>query len=1039
LTGPFCVNIYEACLMKAFLLGSRGVLFLSKLVNCMRSSLCHRMLGTILASCALVCKLHAGGSGLNTVVVVNQDSSNSCELGNYYCEQRQVPAQNVLRINWSGGDTQWTSNDFETDLVTPLLNMLAARQLTNQIDYVVLSMDIPFQTAFGSTINSTTSALFYGSRQGDGTDPLGVTNSYAASEAVFRQAVPVGNPGYSFLTTMITGNSLAQAEQLVDQGVESDGTFPSQPVILEKSSDMLRNIRYPFFDNAIFNVNILGVSSILRTNSNSVWWPNACLGFETGLAQFNVAQNLFVPGAIADSMTSYGGIIFGSNSQTNLLAFINAGAAGSYGTVAEPEDDTQKFPNPQVYFYQARGFSLAESYYQSINAPYLGLIVGEPLAAPFALVGNGEWDSNLVNAVLIATTNLSVQFSAHDGNHPLQQVDLFVDGNYFSTLTNIAPCPGNELTVTLNGYPISYTVPTNSTLSTVATGLAALINAVTNATQVKAMAHGDRIELQSIASYSTLVPFYVVDNTPQNTPGLSYSVNYLPDSTPPQMLPGRPAANGAFTMEIGIPSTLPYVILASTNLMNWLPIYTNSLPGLLNFTDSDSTNYPARFYRMSWPDADQPPELSAPQFVGSGTFQLHVDSVPGLPWAIQTSSDLVDWVSIFTNQLGGAMAFVDAGATNPVSEFYRIWRVPPAPPNFTVLDVATNVTLVRVDSALRPYVVEVSTNQGQSTALATNFNLANFNAGVIETTAGSAIGNGNQLSTFIHASQPALLDSQAYGMQGYSEFSNSIPSNSWMQFTFTLTNGQVVVVAVTNQTASNSAALASQLYNAINANPALQGGDGVVAADYSLTPYGSLFFTVFNLYARNPGYQAAAIQIIPTVSSHQVPSFSTSGSTLTQNLSDLEPRNHLYVTADASSLALTFPLDTTTLADGYHQLTAVAYEGSDVRTETQVTVPVQIRNTSLSATMTLLDLTNQAPVQGTYHIQVTANTNDVSLITLYSTGGVLGTATNESDFTFQVEGTNLWDGLHPFYAIVGTSDGLEYRTQTQWVQLGATP
>ena len=907
--------------------------------------------------------------------------------------------------------------------------MLADRQLTNQIDYVVLSMDIPFQTSFGSVVNSTTSALFYGSRQGDGSDPLGVTNSYAASEAVFRQATPVGNPGYSFLTTMLTANSLAQAEALVDQGVESDGTFPQQPVVLEKSSDMLRNIRYPFFDNAIFNVNILGISSILRTNSDLVSWPGDCLGFETGLAQFSVPQGLFVPGAIADSMTSYGGVIFGSNSQTNLLAFINAGAAGSYGTVVEPEDDTQKFPNPQVYFYQARGFSLAEGYYQSINVPYLGLIVAEPLAAPFAQTGYGQWSTNLPNSVLSGTTNLSVQFSAYDENHPLQQVDLFVDGNYFSTLTNIAPCPGNLLTVTLNGYPITYIVPTNSTLSTVAAGLAALINAVTNATQVQALVYGDRIELQSIATNLMNVPFYVADTTPTNTPGLAYTVNYLPDSFPPQMILGRPDTNGAFTMEVEIPSTLPYVIQASTNLIDWQPIFTNAVPGLLDFTDYDSTNYPARFYRMTWPMPDQPPELSVPSITGSGTFQMHVDSVPGLPWAVQVSTDLVDWTSVFTNQPGGAMDFVDAGATNSASRFYRAWLVPPGSPGFTVLNLATNLTLIGVDNAVQPYTVEVSTNQGQWTMLETNFAL-----GGIQTTAGSTIGNGGQLSTFLRASQPALLASQAYGMQGYSEFSNSIPSNSWMQFTFTKTNGQIVVVAVTNQSPSNSAALATQLYNAINANPALQGSDGVVAEDYAVNQYGTLNFTTFNLYAQSPGYQAATIQIIPTVSSIKVPSFSTSGSTLTQNLSDLQPRNHLYVTAGASSLALTFPLDTTTLADGYHELTAVAYEGSDVRTETQVTVPVQIQNTSLSATLTLLDLTNQAPVQGTYHIQVAANTNTVSLITLYSTGGALDTATNESTVTFQVNGTNLWAGLHPFYAIVETSDGLQYRTQTQWVQ-----
>ena len=993
----------------------------------MDGSLQRRMFGMVLAGCALVCKLHAGGSGLNTVVVVNQTSSNSCELGNYYCQQRQVPPQNVLSINWPGGNTLWTSNDFQTNLVAPLLNMLATRQLTNQIDYVVLSMDIPFQTSFGSTLNSTTAALFYGPRLATGSDPFGITNSYAASEAVFRRAPPVGAPGYSFLATMITGDSLAEAKQLVDHGVASDGTFPQPPVVLAKSSDPYRNIRYAYFDNVIFNVNILGVSSILRTNSDLVAWPNSCLGYQTGLAQFSVPQGLFVPGAVADSMTSFGGIIFGSNSQTNLLAFINGGATGSYGTVAEPANDTQKFPNPQVYFYQARGFSLAESYYQSVNVSYLGLMVAEPLAAPFAQPGYGGWDTNLPNAVLSGTTNLSVNFNSRFGNHPLQQVDLFVDGMYFSTLTNLAPCPGNLLTVTLNGYPITYTVPANSTFSTVAAGLASLVNAATNATLVKALVHGDRIELRSIATNPMAVPFYVADSTPTNTPGLSYNVNYLPDTFPPQMTPGRPDKNGAFRMGVEIPSTLAYVILASTNLLDWQPIFTNDVPGLLNFTDYDSTNHPMRFYRMTWPVPDQPPQLSAPGIVGPGTFQLHVVSTPGQPWAVQVSTNLVNWVSIFTNQPGGAMDFVDAYATNSV-RFYRAWLVPPVPPGFAVLNVATNLTLIQVSNAVQPYLVGVSTNQGPVTTLATNFVL-----GKIQITTASAMGSGNSLSTYLNASQPTFPASQAYGLQGYTVISNSLSTTAWIQFAFTKTNGQVVVVAVTNQSGGNSPALVGQLFTAINTNPSLQGSDGVLADDYVLNP-GAV---TFNLYARSPGYPASAIQVRPSKASQVI--MSTPQGTLTQNLSDLQPRNHLYVTAGASSLALTFLLDTTTLADGYHELMAVAYEGSDVRTETQVTVPVQIQNSSLSATLTLLDLTNSVPVQGTYHIQVAANTDTASLITLYSTGGALGAVTNQSTATFPVAGTNLWAGWHPFYALVKTSDGLEYRTGTQWVQLISTP
>ena len=390
--------------------------------------------------CAVACTLQAGGSGLNTVVIANKNSSNSSELANYFCQKRSVPPENVLRINWPGGNIAWSGLDFETTLLDPLLNMLVQRQLTNQIDYVVISMDTPFQTITNGSPNSTTSALFYGPRTAGGTD-LGVTNSYATSEAVFHQAKPASAPSFSFLTTMITADSLAQAKQLVDQGVASDASLPAQPVVLAKSSDPLRNIRYLLFDNAAFNVKIRGVSSSLRTNSNSPLGQTGLLGYQTGLDQYSLSPGAFIPGAIADSMTSFGGVIFGPNSQTDLLAFINAGAAGSYGTVNEPGPDAQKFPDPQVYFYQARGFNLAESYYQSVNAPYLGLIVGEPLASPFARSGHGQWGSAISNAVLSGTAMLSVNFSAADASRPLEQVDLFIDGKYFNALTNLPPQP----------------------------------------------------------------------------------------------------------------------------------------------------------------------------------------------------------------------------------------------------------------------------------------------------------------------------------------------------------------------------------------------------------------------------------------------------------------------------------------------------------------------------------------------------------------------------------------------------------------------
>src|SRR5580700_11527286 len=77
----------------------------------------------------------AGESGLNVIVVVNQNSTNSLQLGNDYCERRGVPPQNLLRMtNWTGGSINWQQSDFESYLLNPLLAMISGRGLTNQAE-----------------------------------------------------------------------------------------------------------------------------------------------------------------------------------------------------------------------------------------------------------------------------------------------------------------------------------------------------------------------------------------------------------------------------------------------------------------------------------------------------------------------------------------------------------------------------------------------------------------------------------------------------------------------------------------------------------------------------------------------------------------------------------------------------------------------------------------------------------------------------------------------------------------------------------------
>jgi uncharacterized protein (TIGR03790 family) len=764
--------------------------------------------------CALAARLWAGGSGLNVVVVVNQNSTNSIQLGNYYCEKRQVPPQNLLRTSWAGGNIAWQASDFQSVILNPLLSMLSARQLTNQIDYVLLCMDFPYRVTDTTGANSTTTPLFYGfipdaGGQGSCSLPAASFNSYAGSEYIFRSVAP-GTSKTNFLTFMLTSSNLAQAKLVIDRGVASDSTFPTQTVYLAKSDDAARNIRYVLFDNAIFNTRLRGNYAMQRTNVNTSNFFGYIGGYENGY-QTGVPATNFAPGALADQLTSYGGELYEQSDHTTALQFLNAGAAGSYGTVIEPCAYLAKFPSPQLYFCQARGFTAAECYYQNVTNPYQGLLLGEPLAAPFAQPPGGSWSNLPANALLSGSTNLSLQFNAPDPAHPVQQVDLFVDGILAQTLTNIPPRQNNILTVTIRGHAMPYTVLAGATLQTATTGLTALLNGSgnTSITKAQAFAHGDRIELQST-------------------------------------------------------------------------------------------------------------DLTLP------------------------------------------------GSQVPVS-------------------------------------------------------------------VASSVGSASALTTFIAASRTNCLDTIAWGVRLF-QVQNAPSSGSYLLLTITKTNGTVVKVGATNSAGTSITALTQALVNMVNTNAALQGADGVVAEDLLGVDANVPPFAQFNLRALSGGWSAAELQA--NLSGSSGLGFVPSGpQKLEQNLSDLQPRNHLYLTAGVTNLPLSFAFNTTTQADGYHELTAVAYEGSHVRTQQRIAQTVRVQNSSLAAVFTTLVGDTNTALEATLLFSVVANTNNISKIELFSTGGSLMNVLNQSNTVFAVAGTNLGLGLHPFYAVVTASSGKQYRTETKWLRL----
>lgn len=450
----------------------------------------------------------AGGAGWNVVVIANQASSNSLALAADYAHRREVPPENILRISWPGSSVAWSLDDLQAYLLNPLQIMLTERQLTGQVHYAVLSMDIPYRVENGTNPftaghNSTTSVLFYGFKP-DGTNdqygpvscslPDDSTNTYAGTEAPFR--LTAQGQGAGLLAMMLTSSNLVQARAIIDRAIASDASFPTQQALLVKGTDWARNVRHIAFDSAIFDARIRKNYDLRRIDANVVDGFTNILGLALGQETYLVSHGSFVPGAIADNMTSFGGQIFEPSGQTPLLDLLNAGATASYGTVAEPCNHLGKFPSAYTWFYQARGFNIAEAIYMGTTNPHQGLLVGEPLAAPFAQPGRGDW---LAQTNLSGTVALPFVFAAHSADQPLTQVDLLVDGRLFTTITNIPPAQGNALLVTINGHPISYTIPADASPGSIASGLAQEINTSANqvVTRVMANAIGDRLELQS--------------------------------------------------------------------------------------------------------------------------------------------------------------------------------------------------------------------------------------------------------------------------------------------------------------------------------------------------------------------------------------------------------------------------------------------------------------------------------------------------------------------------------------------------------------
>lgn len=310
-------------------------------------------------------------------VLVNDADPQSVAVAEAYVAARGIPAANVVHLD------------------------LAVGPVLSQVDFAAAAAIVE------SSLGDDVQALAITWTQPYRVDCMSITSAFALGFDVQYCSTPCNetaeSPYYDSPslapwtdhglrpTMMLAGETTESVLALIDRGVAADGTLPFGDGYLIRTTDADRSTRSPLFEQTVdlfdhdggltltYLDNADGAGLDYIENTTDV------LFYFTGLVGVpQLATNTYLPGAMADHLTSYGGEV-PTSSQMSCVAWLEAGATGSYGTVVEPCNYPAKFPNPVVatshYF---RGETLIEAYWKSVRMPGEGLFVGEPLAKPWA-------------------------------------------------------------------------------------------------------------------------------------------------------------------------------------------------------------------------------------------------------------------------------------------------------------------------------------------------------------------------------------------------------------------------------------------------------------------------------------------------------------------------------------------------------------------------------------------------------------------------------------------------------------------------------
>ncbi len=356
------------------------------------------------------------------LLLANSRSQDSLKAANIYAAARNIPFSNVVRLDipeeaFSGRATI-LPEQFTQWIWNPAVQAVRKRGLEEQILAWVYSVDFPIRvrtdpdarrkmSVGGLTFlrnqlpglvlveeGEFLSKLFAGPSErlklylpgislGRQKHGLGAQADVPPEAAWLQHGLGSRMPLPSMMLgyTGEKGNTIETVLDTIRRGRQADCRGLRNGIYFVESDDIRSTCRAWQYAFTVSALNARGITATVSTGF-PVGVENV-MGILCGSEKVDPSSiGSFAPGAMAEHLTSWSAEF--QKPQTKCTAWLEAGATATAGAVVEPYANPAKFPAARFFEHYASGCTALESFYQSIACPLQILLLGDPLAKPYA-------------------------------------------------------------------------------------------------------------------------------------------------------------------------------------------------------------------------------------------------------------------------------------------------------------------------------------------------------------------------------------------------------------------------------------------------------------------------------------------------------------------------------------------------------------------------------------------------------------------------------------------------------------------------------